>query len=84
MGNTSYFNILKNDKQMKKKVGIIMISSILYSGFSAPILAQNKSNAVVTISEDQLDETGLMGYISSDAPQPAAGFDKQALRSERP
>ena len=56
---------------MKKNVCIIMFASILYSGFTDSILAQNKTETAVS---EQLSDNGLMGYISSDAPQPAAGF----------
>jgi hypothetical protein len=59
---------------MKKNIYIIMVSSILYFGFTAAILAQNKTDAAVSGSVDQLGDNGLMGYISSDAPQPEAGF----------
>jgi hypothetical protein len=58
----------------KKNVCVIIVSSILYFGFTAAIFAQNKTPAVVSVSQDQLGDNGLMGYISSKAPQPAAGF----------
>jgi len=53
---------------MKKSVCIILLSSILCCGFTAAILAQDKQDAAVSVSENQLGDNGLMGYISFVIP----------------
>ena len=73
---------------MKKIVCSIMVSIILFLGFTTSAFAQAKENDKgassgevadnqknnVSISQDQLEGSGLMGYISSRAPQPKTGF----------
>lgn len=65
-----------------------MASAIFCIEFTTSLFAQNQSNREPTSSEEilsskrdsvsvspvQLPASGLMGYISSDAPQPVAGF----------
>jgi hypothetical protein len=76
------------NKLMKKIVCSIMVSIILFLGFTTSAFTQAKENDKgassrkvadnqknnVSISQDQLEGSGLMGYISSRAPQPETGF----------
>ena len=73
---------------MKKLSCFIGVTAMLIVGLSAKIVAQPNEENTVTASHkvsvihkhiqtdttDQLQGSGLMGYITSKAPQPASGY----------
>jgi hypothetical protein len=68
---------------MKKVCCFLGLSAILVAGFSTRMSAQAKVKDTASASskrvgksdsKDQLQGSGLMGYITSSAPQPASGY----------
>ena len=60
---------------MKKITVLLIITAILFPGLTSCLSAQDvKKEGFQSDTPAQLSGQGLMGYISSSAPQPSSGY----------